>query len=628
MRIQRSGLEKTVKHMLIVFIGVSLAIATAPSASPQQAASKIDSSSVNALPQTSGAESPLRPVDTSSPAGTVQGFLNSMNRSYRVLMAAHEENTKVGGILTSESIRQKAEEAERHFERGVSCLDLSEIPPALRREVGYKAALQLKEILDRVGVPPADLVPDAVGIEDEAEETVMRAAPGWRVPGTDIVVARVEVGPRQGEYLFTPRTVNRLDYFYKIVKDMPYRSDVFTTDGFLEFCLTTPGWLLPSKWNQWLPAWSRRVVLSYTTWQWSATVILIGLSLLVTAAGFRVLALRPAAVSPAARYWRRALFCLVIIVALLGVQFILREQINITGYMLLAIRVVLQPIWWLLAGAMTLFVALSLAETIIASPRIDPEGIQASYYRALFSVLGFIGATAVVGVGLARVGVAVVPLLTGLGIGGVAIALAARPTLENIISSFTIFADNPYRVGDRIYIMGQIGDVESIGIRSTRVRLLSGHLTTVPNEKMATSEVENLGRRPYIRRIFNITITYDTPPEQIKRAVDILEEILAVPDGSDSTHPNAAINRPDFPPRVYFNEYNADSLNIYVGYWYHPPNYWSYMEHAHRINLEIKRRFNAEGIDFAFPTQTLHLAGDEKRPLNIGHIDIPETEAR
>jgi MscS family membrane protein len=233
--------------------------------------------------------------------------------------------------------------------------------------------------------------------------------------------------------------------------------------------------------------------------------------------------------------------------------------------------------------------------------------------------------------------------LASVGIGGLAIALAARPTLENIIGSFMIFLDKPFRVGQRVNVMGQNGTVESIGLRSTKIRLLTGHLTSIPNQQMANAEVENIGRRPHIRRLLNVTITYDTPPQKITRALEILKEILAVPeapdletiDGTGATgddsdqrpHPNEAINQPGFPPRVYFNELNADSLNLLVLYWYHPPEYWDYLEHATWINLQIMERFNAEGIDFAFPTQTLHMAGDDKRPLTIGQRWVSKEES-
>jgi MscS family membrane protein len=302
-----------------------------------------------------------------------------------------------------------------------------------------------------------------------------------------------------------------------------------------------------------------------------------------------------------------------------------------------------------LVSAAVLFIGSAIAESIISSPKIDPEGIQASYLRALCGLLGFIAAAAIFITGLYRIGVSLIPLLTGLGFGGLAFALAARPTLENIIGSFMIFVDKPYRVGQRVNVLGQQGDVEAIGLRSTKIRLLSGHLTSIPNEKMASVEIENIGRRPYIRRVFNITITYDTPPGKIARALNILREILALPevpdrDTSDSavkvadtsategeaenqSHPNEAINQPDFPPRVYFNDLNADSLNILVMYWYHPPEYWDYLEHATWINMHIMERFNVEEIDFAFPTQTLHMAGDEKRPLTVGQRWVSEEES-
>jgi MscS family membrane protein len=241
--------------------------------------------------------------------------------------------------------------------------------------------------------------------------------------------------------------------------------------------------------------------------------------------------------------------------------------------------------------------------------------------------------------------------LASVGIGGLAVAPAARPTLENIIGSFMIFLDKPYRVGQRVTVMGHNGTVESIGLRSTKIRLLTGHLTSIPNQQMANAEVENIGRRPHIRRVLNVTITYDTPPEKISRAVEIVREILALPETAASEteitkgaekiayptaatgeaenqpHPNEPINHPDFPPRVYFNEMNADSLNIIVIYWYHPPEYWDYLEHAQWINIQIKERFNAEGIDFAFPTQTLHMAGDDKRPLTVGQRWVSKEES-
>jgi len=162
-----------------------------------------------------------------------------------------------------------------------------------------------------------------------------------------------------------------------------------------------------------------------------------------------------------------------------------------------------------------------------------------------------------------------------------------------------IFADRPFDVGDRVVVDGHDGPVEHVGLRSTRIRTLEGHLVTVPNGELANKTIHNIGKRPYIRKIMNVTITYDTPPEKVERAVEILREIFDQHEGMDE----------NFPPRVYFNDFNADSLNIIVIFWYHPPAYWDFLDFCERVNLEIFRRYNAEGIDFAFPTQTLFLAG-------------------
>jgi len=198
-------------------------------------------------------------------------------------------------------------------------------------------------------------------------------------------------------------------------------------------------------------------------------------------------------------------------------------------------------------------------------------------------------------------------LIAGLGIGGLAIALASQDTLKNFFGSLMIILDKPFKIGDRVVTQGHDGVVEQIGFRSTRVRTLTGHQVTVPNEKVATASVENIGRRPSIRRVANITITYDTPPDKVERAVTIIREILQNHEGMD----------PEFPPRVYFNEFNDTSLNIAVFYWYFPPNYWDFAEFTQRVNLQIMRAFEAEGIEFAFPTTTTYLAQDDRRPLHI-----------
>ena len=109
--------------------------------------------------------------------------------------------------------------------------------------------------------------------------------------------------------------------------------------------------------------------------------------------------------------------------------------------------------------------------------------------------------------------------------------------------------------------------------------------------------IENIAKRPHIRRILELGITYDTSPEKIEEARMILSKILENHEGMDN----------DYPPRIYFKDFNASSLDLIVIYWYHPADYWGYMKFNDKVNTEILKQFNEAGIEFAFPTRTLHI---------------------
>ena len=222
---------------------------------------------------------------------------------------------------------------------------------------------------------------------------------------------------------------------------------------------------------------------------------------------------------------------------------------------------------------------------------------------------------------LDNIGLKVSTLLAGLGVGGLAFALAAQDTLKNLLGSIMILLDKPYKVGQRIVAKGHDGIVEEIGLRSTRIRLLTGHQTTIPNDEMAKIDIENIGQRPHIRRLTNIGITYDTPPEKIEKAVEIILKILDNHEGMD----------PAFPPRAYFSEYQPYSLNILVLYWYHPADYWGYMKFSQEVNLQIAQEFQKEGIKFAFPTSTTYLSQADGQPLSVnlgGNLSVDRERAQ
>jgi len=605
----------------------------------------------------------LKPIDNTTPRSTLNGFLDSVNRAYAMVMETNAALKADPPKITVKEARNVEKMALNLMNRAVNTLDLSKIPQAIRNDVGIESVLQLKEILDRMMLPLLDSVPDMDMVMAERDRLSKTALGNtrpvrWRIPNTSIEIVEMMEGLQKGNYLFSASTVKSLADMYQKVRDLPYRGDFSQvapeyryadrSKGFYDFYISTPGQLIPQttllgRWAEAMPAWLGTMYRGQTLWQWIALVVTLVLTVLFLVVFHGLLLRRSTELSDASRNRRRVLFNLIVLAILYYTDIFLDQTINLTGTELLLVRTCLTMAHWYFLATGVLFLATAIAETIVATPKIDPEGIRASYFRAIFGILGLISMVVLLIKGLFQVGVSLGPLLASVGIGGLAVALAARPTLENIIGSFMIFLDKPYRVGQRVNVLGQNGTVESIGLRSTKIRLLTGHLTSIPNQQMANAEVENIGRRPFIRRVFNVTVTYDTPPEKIARGVEIIRDILAVPEtpetpesgtmddieelgvtiasdaeADEQSHPNEPINKPDYEPRVYFNEMNADSLNIIVIYWYHPPEYWNYLEHAQWINMQIMERFNAEGIDFAFPTQTLHMAGDDKRPLTIG----------
>lgn len=184
-------------------------------------------------------------------------------------------------------------------------------------------------------------------------------------------------------------------------------------------------------------------------------------------------------------------------------------------------------------------------------------------------------------------------LLAGVGIGGLAMAMAAKDFVANIFGGITVFVDKPFVVGDRVQVAGIDGTVQEIGIRSTRIKTLAGRMVTIPNHKFTDGVVENVTAEPARKVRIDLGLTYDTSPERIEQAISILEDILLAHVGTqDNT-------------TVWFSEFGPFSLNVSAIYYVIKEADVTLTPGA--INLEILRRFNAEGLEFAFPTQTIQV---------------------
>jgi MscS family membrane protein len=197
---------------------------------------------------------------------------------------------------------------------------------------------------------------------------------------------------------------------------------------------------------------------------------------------------------------------------------------------------------------------------------------------------------------LTNLGIDITPLLAGVSIGGLAVALAAKDTVRNLFGSVTIFVDSPFEIGDWIIFDGVEGTVEEVGVRSTRVRTFYNSVISIPNGNLADIKIDNMGKRQYRRYVSRISITYDTPPDLIEAFVKGLRTIVDV-------HPNT---RKDF-YQIHLNDLGDSAIVVLFYIFFEVPDWTKELEARHEVISEVIRLAHDLGVRFAFPTQTIHI---------------------
>ncbi len=213
--------------------------------------------------------------------------------------------------------------------------------------------------------------------------------------------------------------------------------------------------------------------------------------------------------------------------------------------------------------------------------------------KALIRIIFFVIAVLLV---LSNLGYNISALLAGLGIGGLAIALASKDIFENFLSGVVIFLEKPFKIGDVLKTSDGLGSIEEIGIRSTKIRTFDNTLVVVPNKHLSSNFVENISARRARRENFTIGVTYSTNIKKLEKAKQIIIKILKS---------NKFVEQDSF--LVSFESFGDFSLNIRIIYWIVANDYKYYLEIKDKINLTIKKEFEKEKIEFAFPTQTIHV---------------------
>ena len=221
----------------------------------------------------------------------------------------------------------------------------------------------------------------------------------------------------------------------------------------------------------------------------------------------------------------------------------------------------------------------------------------------------------VVLVALDTLGIDVTALIAGLGIGGVAIALATQNILGDLFGSLSIVLDRPFVIGDFIIVGDQMGTVERIGLKTTRVRALSGELIIFSNADLLQSRVRNYKQMFERRIVFGLGVVYQTPADTIEAIPGVVREII-------EAQPNARFDR------GHFKAFGDFSLDFEFVYYVKVPDYAAYADTQQAINMAILRRFEADGIEFAYPTQTLIVERGQASPPERPSADLPEAARR
>ncbi|MFO7569350.1 MAG: mechanosensitive ion channel family protein [Smithellaceae bacterium] len=256
----------------------------------------------------------------------------------------------------------------------------------------------------------------------------------------------------------------------------------------------------------------------------------------------------------------------------------------------------------ILQGALWVSAGISFALTRTIQKRMEQDSSSATTITFLGFVARVLLWAIVLLLILGNLGVNITGLVAGLGIGGIAVALALQNILGDLFASLSIVLDKPFVIGDFVVVDSLAGTIEHIGLKTTRIRSLSGEQLVFSNNDLLKSRIRNYKRMTERRAVFNFGLVYQTPLEKLKAAKAIVQDIIEIAD-------NARLDR------VHFKDYGDSSLNFEAVYFVTTPDIKTYMDVQEDINLQVFERFGKEGIEFAYPTQTLYIQKEEvKQP--------------
>ena len=533
-----------------------------------------------------GADNPLSTADTSSPRETLRGFVETLNQGHAQVKEIIKSYLGSSRLYLSAGERTEVDHVHERIELARRTLNLSELPAALSGSLSTYRVLQLKEVLDRIELPTLETIPDAAAMESAQFKR-------WSVPGTEITIALVKQGPRAGEYLFSPQTVERLPEFYRRIKHLPYQPGA--TAGWYESYRYGGAGLrrvIPYKWMMALPDWAKVLILDQPVWRWFGMVIV----LLFAAGLFRLI--RRAAAAWAKRgsgselrsRWSQVAWVIAMLILIPLVIHVLVENLRLSGHVLEVASLSLWGIFTLMLTWAVWLASTVLAESVVASQQLLAGSIDSQLIRLGMRLVATILSVTILVIGAQQLGIPAYSVIAGLGVGGIAVALAAKDSLANLLGSLLIMFEKPFRVGHWIKVGNTEGIVESIGFRSTRIRTFYNSLISIPSNQLVNTTVDNMAmrKRRAVRTVLHIS--YTTPADKVEQFIAAIKQLI---EKSPHTYKEWF--------RIRLDDFGEYGLQILVNFLLEVDEKLVEQAERQRILLEILKLAETMDIQFAIP---------------------------
>ena len=554
-------------------------------------------------------DNPISPPDTSSPRATLESFVYIMNEVNTLWLSVRDSYDTSNRLFLSDSEEEKLVLVRALLAKVAQTFDLSGIPVTSRENASVEIALQLQEILDRIPAPDFEDIPGLPAGSSLKAGNQANLPEHWTLPGTSITLMRQDDGERRGQYLFSKSSVERIPEDYAVVRVLPLKAD--KGEDLFEYYIYTPGNLIAPLWYDVIeagPPLLQQHFADQAYWQWLALVCLIVAYTLVFGIFVRWRRWRAVSVNEGTRIVHAILNPVFVILGASLFRYLCEDQINITGMPLVAIGTSTTAIIWSATAWMVYQVLQLFYVWFSSSSGAARDGLDVSLLRTGFRVFSLAIALVVLGYGATQIGIPIYGVIAGLGVGGLAIALAAQPTIENLIGGIILYADRMVRVGEFCQFDDLAGTVESIGIRSTRIRALDRTLITVANADLAKRKIINYSYRDQFHFRHKLKLRYETSQEALKRVLAAIEAYLYAHE--------KVIKDPLRVRLIGFDDY-AVTVDVYA--YVQATTVATYQEIQEELLFGIREIVAANGSEIAYPSSTVYLSRD--KGLQDGEAD-------